>query len=402
MSILIKNSAWALVAQGGKVVAQAGLFIILARGFGASDFGFFMAMFSIAQLIYPFSGLGTHNTMVMRVSRLPRLLPYYFWTPLFATLFIGIIAAVLFSWIVVSFYDSPQWMVLLILLTELVSYRLLDVATHAWQAKENLKKVSLAYLSISLTRVLLATVLLSTGWLSLSTWIVFNIVFTSLIAVWCLYLVIKKYDLFKCKVRVYYKDIYRSIYFSFSGSSQAINANVDKIVLSRIGTLYDVGVYSAAYRVVQMSLIPIIALFQAAYPSYFRAGRKEIRGALELSRRLALPLLAYSLFASLSIYFLSPTVPFILGEDYEGAVDLIRLLCPLPVLFALHHLLGEAMTGAGLQKERAFVQIIVGFISVLINIVLIKTFGVVGAVFAILVSEFLVFLGYFFILKMRG
>ena len=399
MSMLLKNSAWSLMAQSGKVCTQAGLFILLARGLGTYEFGLYMAIFSISQLVYPFSGLGTHNTLVMRVSRCPRILPFYFWTPLIGTLVIGSVIALLTTVVVASLYRSPLMVAMAILLTELVAYRLIDVATHAWQAMEQLKKGAIAYLTISFYRVILALVLFILGNLSLTAWAALNLVVTMLVAIYYNIRVTREHNIGMRCFRFYPKEITRGAYFSFSGTSQAINSNIDKVVLSRLASLNDVGVYSAAFRIVQMGLLPLMAVLQATYPLYFKEGKKGLGSALKFSKRISLFLLAYGVSALIGIYVLSPVVPWLLGEQYIGSVAYMRMLAPLPLIQVLHYLLGEAMTGAGLQRFRALTQILVGLMSIVMNIALISAFGVEGAIMTVLLGEVLLFLGYLLVIS---
>lgn len=399
MSTLLKNSAWSLVAQGGKVCTQAGLFILLARGLGAYEFGLYMAIFSISQLIYPFSGLGTHNTLVMRVSRCPRMLPHYFWTPLIGTLGIGIVAALAIAVIVQSIYQATFYVALAILLTELVAYRLIDVATHAWQAMEQLKKGSIAYLSISFFRVFLAFSLFFYGVLTLTSWAIFNLLLTMLVALYYNVKVTREHGVTLQRFRFYPREITRGVYFSFSGTSQAINSNIDKVVLSRLALMSEVGVYSAAFRIVQMGLLPLMAVLQATYPIYFLEGKKGIGAALGFSRRISLPLIGYGCCAAIGILVFSPLVPWVLGAQYADSVKYMQMLAPLPLIQVFHYLLGEAMTGAGLQRLRALIQITVGVISIIMNIMLISAMGVTGAILTVLLGETLLFVGYLMVVS---
>lgn len=399
MSSLIKNSAWSLLAQSGKIVTQAGLFILLARGFGVHDFGLYMAIFSISQLIYPFSGFGTHNTLVMRVSRCPKILPFYFWTPLVSTLLIGFTASFLIGALTSFIYTVSFYVVLFILITELVAYRLIDVATHVWQAKEKLRSGSMAYLSISFARLVMVLVLSLAESMTIYAWSLCNLLLTFAVAIVFLWKVIREYEIPVKKIRLYPREVLRGIYFSFSGTSQAINANIDKIVLSRLGSLNDVGVYAAAYRIVQMGLLPLMAVLQATYPLYFRAGSNGLAEALSFSRKIMIPMVAYGVVASCAIVCLAPLIPFILGAQYTESVYYMQCMSPLPILQVAHYLLGEAMTGAGLQKYRALIQIGVGLISIVLNIVLITWFGIMGAIATVLSGEILLFVGYVVVIK---
>lgn len=394
MSSLIKNSAWSLLAQSGKIITQAGLFILLARGLGVHEFGLYMAIFSIAQLAFTLPGLGTHNTMVMRVSRCPRLLPYYLGTPLFSTILIGAVLTVLLSINVYYLYEVSLWVAGFILLTELVAYRLIDVATNAWQSMENIKRGATTYLLISAVRVLLAAGLISFSQMNIQHWAISNMIVTFAIAIYSLLRLIYTYNIKLKKMKLYIGEIKKGIFFSFSGCSQSINANIDKVALSKLSTLSDLGIYSVAFRVVQMGLLPMLAVFQATYPRYFKAGQQGIAGSLAFSRKLAPPMLAYGICASIGLILSAPLLPWIMGSQYQQSVVYIQLLSLLPLIQVAQYLLGDAMSGAGLQRPRALLQLLITAISIILNIVLISLFNTIGAVLSVLIGELLLLLGY--------
>lgn len=401
MRNFISNSGWSLLSQSIRVLTQAGLFVLLARGFGVDDFGTYITIFSISQLFYPLSGLGTHNTLVMRVSRAPQLLKYYYLTPVLSVLVVGFILVSTLLYVIDSIYTVSTYIIFSMLLTELVAYRLLDVATHAWQAVEKLKKVAISYLLISVLRVLLAGSLMLVGNLDITLWAISNVILTSVFALLLNYILIKKDLSCKVKWRIYYKEFFRSIYFSCSGVSQALNTNADKVILSRMVSSADLGAYSASYRVVQMALLPVTALFQASYPKYFKYGRRGIHSSLSFSKLIAPVVIGYSFIAMFFLIFLSEYLPLVLGEEYKDSVLYIQFMSPLIIIQALHFLIGEAMTGAGYQRERAFSQIATGVFGVLIGLIFIYIFGTFGAVFSTIISEGMLFLLYFYIVKRR-
>ena len=77
----------------------------------------------------------------------------------------------------------------------------------------------------------------------------------------------------------------------------------------------------------------------------------------------------------------------LLGVDYAGAVPLLRALAALVVLRGLYYLAADMLTGLGRQGIRTVVQVSVLALNVLLNLVLIPTHGVWGAVWATLVCE---------------
>ncbi|WP_083235743.1 oligosaccharide flippase family protein [Halomonas caseinilytica] len=398
---LIKNVMWSLSSQVGKVLIQALLFITLARGLGPEDFGMFVTFFSIAQVAYPFSGLGTHNTMVMRVSRYPRLLSHYWLTPFAVTVILGAALSVVLSLLVLFFYDVGFGSALFLFFTELVFFRVLEVATHAWQALEILKFNAIAYIVLNVVRLFVASSLWGVGMLDFEVWVVANAIATFFVSLGSICFMLKKTRVVRLKI--YAGEVAKGIFFSLSGSSQTINSNVDKIMLSRLATVGDVGIYAAAYRIIQMSFLPVMAVLQAAYPRFFQEGRKGIDAALGVSKKIMPWLLAYTLITALFLYLLAPVVPYVLGEEYLGAVDFVKFLALMPIIQVCHYLVGEALTGSGNQKVKAYIQIVVCVFNITLNFYLIPQYGVFGAIVSTLMAESVLFVLYGVVgMKLKG
>src|SRR5919204_217727 len=71
-SSLARNAGWMLLAQIGRVVCQAGYFVLIARGLGAHGFGAFAAALALVSLLAPFAALGSGDLLTMHVARDPQ------------------------------------------------------------------------------------------------------------------------------------------------------------------------------------------------------------------------------------------------------------------------------------------------------------------------------------------
>lgn len=398
MSKLIKNSAWSLFAQAGKITTQASLFVLLARGFGVYEFGLYASIFSISQLVYNFSGLGTHSTMVMRVSRRPALLNIYIWTPILCTLVVGSILVSLLSFFIAINYNINFFSIVLITITELILYRIIDIIASAWQSLEDIKKGAILYLIMGCCRFTLAVILFFSGNMNIDVWVLFNFILTAIVAISSLYIMYCQKNLNFKKINWSQKEVIKGLSFSFSNSSQSINANVDKVILSKLGSLSDVGIYSVAYRVIQMALLPILAVFQATYPRYFKAGSNGLRDTLSFSKKISLPIIGYGLLTTLIIIFLSPIIPVLLGDQYKFSIKYIQYLAILPLIQSIQYLLGDAMSGAGFQSVRAIMQITSSTTLILLSLLLVPWCGVFGSIFSVLIAEVLLVIMYIFVI----
>ena len=91
--------------------------------------------------------------------------------------------------------------------------------------------------------------------------------------------------------------------YSFASSTATAYNDIDKTMLSYYGMNAGNGIYSMAYRIIDVATIPILAIREAAMPRFFRSGLGGIRGAAPfavvlLKRALPLGVLAAGWFSS--------------------------------------------------------------------------------------------------------
>src|SRR5260370_28609660 len=113
-------------------------------------------------------------------------------------------------------------------------------------------------------------------------------------------------------------EIREGFYFSASQTSQTIYNDIDKTMLARLSTLDAAGVYGAAYRLIDVSFVPVSAALWSAYPNFFRAGAKGICGSLAYAKPLMLRAVAYSGTIFVVLLLSSGIVPLVLGSEYTA------------------------------------------------------------------------------------
>jgi O-antigen/teichoic acid export membrane protein len=177
-------------------------------------------------------------------------------------------------------------------------------------------------------------------------------------------------------------ELREGTYFSISLSAQSVYNDIDKTMLSRLSTLATAGVYGAAYRIVDVSFAPISALLSASYARFFQHGTEGLPATLRLTRKLLPPAAAYAVVAGLTLVLAAPLVPLVLGARYALITPMLVWLAPLPLLRACHYFLADALTGAGYQRTRSAVQIVIAGANVLLNLWLIPAYSWQGAVWS--------------------
>jgi O-antigen/teichoic acid export membrane protein len=158
-------------------------------------------------------------------------------------------------------------------------------------------------------------------------------------------------------------------------------------MLARLSTLEATGIYGAAYRLIDVSFVPIRSLLAAAYPRFFQEGARGVRASLAVARQLLPVATGYAVAAGLVLFLVAPLLPRILGADYQSSIEATRLLAILPLFKAVHYFAADTLTGAGYQGRRTVAQVVVAAVNIAINIPLIAHASWRGAAWASIASD---------------
>jgi O-antigen/teichoic acid export membrane protein len=175
--------------------------------------------------------------------------------------------------------------------------------------------------------------------------------------------------------------------FSVSSSSVSIYNDIDKTFLVSLGQEKATGIYSAAYRIVDVASTPIYGIFAAAFPQFFREGAKSVRHAKDFSLKLLRKTVPYSVAAALLMAGCSKLLPYVLGSSFAASTSALRWLCLLPLIRCFHYAAGTAITGSVSQWYRTGQQLAAAALNLGLNALLIPRFSWQGAALASLVTD---------------
>jgi len=389
-ALLRKNTAYIVLAQAARLVVQAFYFFLMARGLGPGQYGAFVAVVAAVAIAYPFVGNGSANLMVKNVARERRLLPESLGNALLMTLASGLLLSVLVvpACLVVLPSVIPLSVVVLVVASDLVVYRFVDVACLAFQSVERLGWTANLNVFASLMRLAGIAAVLLVARPSVAAWSVAYLAASAVCALVAIHCVLTRLarPAFSGLGRIR-GELREGFWFSTSLSAQTIYNDVDKTMLARLATLDAAGIYAAAYRLIDIAFLPIRALLAAAYPGFFRHGEGGIAGSLGFTRRLVPKPLMYSTVAAVGMILAAPLVRHILGAEYARTTEALRWLSLLPLLKTLHYFAADALTGAGHQALRTLMQVVVAGFNVLVNLWLIPAYSWRGAAWSSLASD---------------
>ena len=189
--------------------------------------------------------------------------------------------------------------------------------------------------------------------------------------------------------------------FALSGVLWVLYYQVDILALQWLDTSAETGLYSAAYRIVEIfSALPRV-VFYVSFTKFARCHRTQPeRLPKEIYKTTCLLVLGVLPLIIAAGYFTEPLVTILFGSSFVGATGALSVLIPslaIKLFGSLSRYLFEATGQERLLPPMLLTTVVVNIIA---NIILIPTYGAVGAAIATFISEvILAFIGLILIVR---
>jgi O-antigen/teichoic acid export membrane protein len=386
---LAKSAGWMFLGQGLSFAVQAVYFVLLARLLGAGQYGIYVGAAAAVSLLSQYSTLGSGLVLLREVSRRNDAFPQYWGNVLITTLGVGSLATLALAacggWMV---GPASASIIALVAAGECTCARIAEAGGQAFQAFEKLELTALLTSLTNVARLLAAVyMVLALHHATVRQWVVASLCVSCCSAVTTLALVTVRLGWPKFSFRLLRERALEGVGFSIAASTTTAYNDLDKAMLSRYGMLAANGIYTMAYRVVDMSCTPIRAVQAAAFPRFCQSGQNGAHCSIGLTRKVVSKTLPFGLLAAAAMFLVAPVLPYIAGRSFANSVSALRWLCLLPVFRSLHLGAGDTLTGAGYQRYRTGSQICAASLNVALNLWLIPTYSWRGAAWASLLSD---------------
>ncbi len=386
---LAKNASWMFLGQGVSFAVQALYFILLARLLAANEYGIFVGAAAGVSLFSQYSTLGSGMVLVRQVSRDRTEFRQYWGNVLMTTLSVGLV-------VIVGLAFFGKWLVgpasasiiVLVAIGECTCSRLAEGAGQAFQAFEQLKLTATLTSLTNVARLAAAAVLMATlHHATVRQWAIASLIVSCISAAMSLYLVTARLGWPIFDFGLLRRRALEGVGFSIAASTTSVYNDIDKAMLSRYGMTAANGIYSMAYRVVDISCAPIRSLQSAAFPRFCQLGRDGALGSIHFTRKLLAKTLPFSVLVAGIMFFTAPVIPFLVGKSFANSVSALQWLCLLPIFRSLHLGAGDTLTGAGYQRYRTAAQLTAAGLNFLLNLWLIPRYSWHGAAWASLITD---------------
>ncbi len=215
-------------------------------------------------------------------------------------------------------------------------------------------------------------------------------------SIWLLKIFYTSYYKFSFEIdKGYVKLILKeSLPLVFSSFMIAVYYNLDMVMLGYMKSERDVGIYSAAYKVLLVGLIPFSLILNSFFPSISSIGLKNSSEFREIIKQYAVFIFSTAVIITSVIFFNARyIVEFIFGNYFIKAEIPLLILSLNILVTGINIFFGNPLIAWGKQKQYSIAITFGAITNTVLNIIFIPHYTYLGAALATLFSEVAVFIG---------
>lgn len=394
---IAKNTFWLGIANVGGRLTRAVIIIYSARVLGAADWGIFSYMVSLVAFIEVFTDVGISPIFVRETAKLhheperkKQILSTSFYLKL-VLLLLGVLAAVFIAPHFIASYNAVTRTVLYLVIFILAFDTVRDFGFSIIRAQEKMQWEAGLYLFMNVAIVVFGFLSL---YLSRSV-VAFTFAYALGTGVGMIATVYAlRHELagifsnFSTKLTNY---IVKSAWpFAVSSVMAVLMINTDILIIGWLNSVSDVGLYSAAQRIVQLlyllpsvmniSLLPTFARLAKTDDQKLRATLETVLSALFM---IAIPIAIGGFILGREITLL------VFGSGYLGSTTSFRILILTILIDFPATILTSFIFAYNEQKKLTIYAAIGGISNVLFDLILIPRFGIAGSAVSTFTAQLL-------------
>lgn len=386
---VLKNSIWLVVQP--LILNIISLFIVgyIARSLGVVDYGKFNVAFAFVALFTPFINMGLGALTTREIAEKRGTSEAFFWKIVMLRIILGNASFIAVAFAVnVLNYPSDTRMVVYIAGSTLLFQSISISCNSAFQGFEKMQYIAYTNFISGLVLTLLSLVILFAGYRLIGLTLVYA--FGSLLGMILAIYYLKKifpHPKFIIDIDFWKTSLRHGLPFFIPGLLFIINMKIGFIFLSKISGETFVGVYSAAYYLIEKLFIIPDGICTAIFPTLAILHQKSHREAGELFKRFNLYMFLFGLPLAIGVMIIAePIISLIYGTQYHDAVLVLQIMIWWFFLLC-HNWIQTALLNAVHQEKVVIVNSIISSAAyIILNYLLILKYGALGAPIACVIS----------------
>ncbi len=394
---VFKNTFWLATAEVVSRLLNSILLIYVARVLGATDYGKFTFALAFVSLLVIFSDFGLSSITTRELSRekeKEREFPAIFSLKILLSL--GAFALMLSG----SFFITPDPIIrkiIWILTIYILMSNLGEIIYAFFRAFQRMEYESWA-------KILQALVVAGAGFFAILNFpsvenLGYCYLFSSLVIL-ILILVFFHFKISHLKLS-WQKSIWQK-FLAMSwpvglGTTLAMTyGTIDSIMMGYFGLITEVGWYNAAYKIINVVLVPAFLISQSFYPvlsEAFKESNERLQRVwnyqMETMILLAIPIVVGGVVLAPRI------IGLIYDSSFAPSVFVFQILVAVAGIIFLNRVFVQALIISNQQKKFCLVALLGAVINIILNLILIPKFSLYGAAISALMTFILIFFSLF-------
>lgn len=389
-----KNFSMVIVAQIAYKIMLFITFILIARNLGVIGFGKFSYAMAFAGLITVLADLGTSSSLIKDTSGIDRHNTDQYLSDILSIKLIGSIAAIIIVFLLGYFlHESRQVFNVIIACIIICIFNSYIVAFRA--VFRVFEKMKYDALSIFLEGFLkLSLIILFVHFLkdNVAFILMILLIANAIVLLITAYIVDKKFVKirFSVKVAAWPRIINSGAVFAFVSFFQIANLRIGTVMLSKMTTDSETGIYSVVTRIIEPLLAVPLTFIAVSFPVLSRLYKESTGLFNDLKKVSVRTICVVSMIIAVLIYFTAEVVVTkILGVSYAAAGYALKIFCWIFIPMSIRFVLEGAALASNKRKKLYFAYTAGTIANICINALLISMMGYKGAAVGIIVSEFI-------------
>jgi O-antigen/teichoic acid export membrane protein len=402
--LVFKNTFMLGISQFVNKLLLFLLTIVIARYLKQSGFGEYSLVITLVGFFNLFVNFGFGTISSREISKNRAVANKYFSNVFFLR---TILSAVSFLFLFITIhllgYKGAIATSILIYGVTLFTVNIIDTFTAVFNAFEKMEFMAAVTAALNAITLIAAVFVLQSGH-GLIALVSVSAFAGTITVLFCFFLARKELTLSFSEVSAVFckKMLFDSFPLMILGFLGILYFRFDIIILSKLKTYTDVGIYNASYKIMDSFMIVSNAVIGSMFPHMSRQVKDFAGNYNRLFRKLSLGLFfAGLLFSSIVFIFSGYIINLFYGSAFNDSVLPLKILIWAIPLIYINAALLYTLIAAYLQAKTVPVIVFVTIANFLLNLYYIPKFGYIGSSFITVASEVILFLGYYTLIRKK-
>jgi len=399
--LIIKN-ATAMGISGimaKAVTAVVGIYV--TRYLGPGPFGDYSAAYAFVTMFILFSELGISQLMVQEGSKDAAVLPKYFGNTIVFKSAMAVLCYILMIIFMFPAGYSPTIKSMILVLGVAVGFNAINQSVYNYfQAVEKLYlAAAFQFLNTLLIGILTMIVILNgLGVVAITATHLISYILISVLV----FLALRGRVHPRVELPALFSMVKSGLPFGIHRIFYYIFLQLAIFILSLKVSNVEVGIFSAAYKLVLMFIFLPSLMTSALYPALYQMGETDRDSHRKTIEKAFKALSAVGIAGSVLFFVLAgPLTEWVYDGKFNDSIPVLMIISSFLALECMSFSLGDVLTTTNRQWQRTLVQATAVVLLFILIMVLNSFMGIKGAAWAVIIVECYIFFGYYILVRTK-